>query len=295
MTRRVALLLAAVSVVGLSVLALLLTGVLPPRASSAAQPVVTGAATGAATAGPTRSAAPSRSEPLQIVALGDSVPADTGCPCPGYVADLGTVLHALTLRPVTVHNDATGGWTTADVVADLASGTTPTDVAGADLVIVQVGANDFDPNRIGDPTCFPAATSACWQPTLTALRSGLEEIGSRIRSLAHSPTLRIAFVGYWNITVDGQVAASTRGSQYLTNSNELTAVVNATIADAAAATHSIYVDAYTPFKGENGSRDPTEDLLEDGDHPNASGNEILTEAVQQALVATGAVRDWAAH
>jgi lysophospholipase L1-like esterase len=285
--RQVVVSLGVIAVAALAVLGLFLTGFLPSRTGASPPPV--GMVGTAESPQPTSPGGPAGTDPLRVVALGDSVPAATGCPCRGYIADVGTTLQALTHRPVTAVNDATGGWTTADVVNDLASGSTPTDIAGADLVIVQVGANDFDLSRIGDPACFPAASSSCWRPALTALRAGLEQIAARIHALDRNPALRIAFVGYWNVTVDGQVAASTLGSRGLANSNELTSVVNATISGASAATHSIYVDAYTPFKGENGSRDPTEDLLEDGDPPTAPGHETLTAAVQPALAAAGAV------
>lgn len=290
--RRVVISLGVIAVAALTVLGLFLTGVIPSRAGESPGPV--GATGAAGSSGPVSPRGPARTDPLRVVALGDSVPAATGCPCRGYVADVGTALQTLTHRPVSVFNEATGGWTTTDVVNDLASGSTASDITGADLVIVQVGANDFDLTQIADPTCFPAASSPCWRPTVAALRSGLEQIAARIHALDQNPDLRIAFVGYWNITVDGQVAAATLGSQALANSNALTSLVNATISAAAAATHSIYVDAYTPFKSENGSRDPTEDLLEDGDHPNTAGNQILTEAVREALATAGATAAWTA-
>jgi lysophospholipase L1-like esterase len=59
-------------------------------------------------------------------------------------------------------------------------------------------------------------------------------------------------------------------------------------------TGATYVDAYTPLKGTEGTRDPTEDLLDDGDHPNATGHGRLADAVLDALQGSGAVRAWAA-
>ncbi|WP_347350785.1 SGNH/GDSL hydrolase family protein [Intrasporangium sp.] len=237
--------------------------------------------------------APSRSDPLRIVALGDSVPADTGCPCRGYVADLGAVLQGLTHRTTDVRNDAVAGWTSADVLTALDSGQLSGDLAGADLVVVQAGANDFDPGRIGDPACPPTATSPCWRPTLATLRTGLVGISRRVRALDTNPDLRIALVGYWNVTVDGAVGQS-RGAQFVTDSTALTVVVNDTISAVAAQQHDVYVDAFTGFKGPDGRRDPTPDLQADGDHPNAAGNAILTAAVRYALVDSGALPVWTA-
>jgi lysophospholipase L1-like esterase len=267
---------------GAVALVLVLTGTIPTAPATPA---------GSPPAATTIVMPPSRSRPLQLVALGDSVPANFGCPCPGYVADVGTELQTVTHRPVQVHNDAESGWTTADVLAGLDFADTKADLANADLVLIQVGANDFDLKRLGDPACLPAATSPCWTATLADLRTQLTQLTQRIRTLNPSPGLRIALLGYWNVTVDGQAARSL-GSQYVTGSNELTAVVNQTIEAVAAQSHDIYVDAYTGFKGDNGTRDATEDLLEDGDHPNAQGNQILTKAVLDALQGGGAIARW---
>ncbi|MEO7129796.1 MAG: SGNH/GDSL hydrolase family protein, partial [Dermatophilaceae bacterium] len=246
---------------------------------------------GQATTAPARS--PSPVGPLRVVALGDSVPSGYGCPCAGYVADLGTTLRDLTHRPTDVHNDAQGGWTTADVLANLMIEPTRTDLAGADLVLIQVGANDFDTSKIGDQTCFPVASSPCWASTLADLRSGLTQISHDIRMIDPSHEPRILMIGYWNITVAGAVGLA-QGPQFVDGSDALTKVVNDTIEAVAAQSHAVYVDAYTGFNGEDGSRDPTEDLLGDGDHPDAEGNAILLQAVLGALTRSGAIAGWTA-
>ena len=64
------------------------------------------------------------------------------------------------------------------------------------------------------------------------------------------------------------------------------------LSPALAAPGAVYVDAYSPLKGEAGRRDPTDDLLDDGDHPNASGHTLLMEAVYDALEDAGALRSW---
>jgi lysophospholipase L1-like esterase len=84
------------------------------------------------------------------------------------------------------------------------------------------------------------------------------------------------------------------GPQFVTGSDVLTRLVNTTIADAARHTGSIYVDFYAPLKGEDGSRDPTDDLLDDGDHPNQYGHTLLTRALINTLESTGVVTSWAA-
>jgi lysophospholipase L1-like esterase len=231
--------------------------------------------------------------PLTLVGLGDSVPSADTCGCSGYVEQVGSRLGPLTRRTWLVHNDATGGWTTADVEADLTSATTHAHLAGADLVLVEVGANDFNLDRVDDQGCFPASGSACWASTIAGLRDGLTRIIAGIRSVDHRPDLRIALLGYWNVTVDGSVGRAL-GEDFVLGSDELTRLVNTTVQQVAAATGTVYVDAYTPLKGPAGTRDPTQDLLDDGDHPNASGHTLLTAAVVDRLRTSGALAAWTA-
>ena len=75
-------------------------------------------------------------------------------------------------------------------------------------------------------------------------------------------------------------------------SDALTRLVNETIQQVATTTGSVYVDAYSPLKGPTGTRDPTADLLFDGDHPNADGHALLAGAVVDQLSTTGAVPAW---
>ncbi|WP_083707284.1 SGNH/GDSL hydrolase family protein [Intrasporangium flavum] len=250
---------------------------------------------GAAAAGrsgtPTTGATTTARGPLVVVGLGDSVPSATTCDCAGYVEQLGTRLGSVTGRTPVVHNDAVGGWTTSDVERDLASASTHRDLAQADLVVVEVGANDFDLDRVDDPTCLPAESSPCWTDTLTGLHDGLTRIVDGIKAVDTNPDLRVAVVGYWNVTVDGAVGRA-QGNAFVIGSDALTKVVNSIVDQVATATGAVYVDAYTPLKGEAGDRDPTNDLLDDGDHPNASGHTLLMEAVYDALEDAGAVSRW---
>src|SRR6478735_3534611 len=235
-------------------------------------------------------AGPAVNDPLTVVALGDSVPSAGSCDCTGYVERLSASLRRATGRPVTVHNDATGGWTTADVEKDLTSPSTSRHLSNADLVIVEVGANDFDLDRVDDPACLPASTSSCWRSTMSDLRAGLAQIVSDIRTADRNPEVHIAVVGYWNVTVDGAVGQS-RGDAFVTGSDDLTRAVNSTIARVASTLNAVYVDAYSPLKGD-GSLDPTSALLNDGDHPNAKGHAIIAKAVLDALTSAGAVAAW---
>lgn len=227
--------------------------------------------------------------PLTLVGLGDSVPSAETCGCTGYVEQVGAQLQRLTNRPWVVHNDATGGWTTSDVEDHLRDAPTRAHLAAADLVILQAGANDFDLDQVDDPACLPADTSDCFAPTRQDLRADLGEVIAGIRAIDRRPDLHIAMLGYWNVTVDGQVGQSL-GKDFVIGSDALTRSVNQTIQEVAATTGSIYIDTYTLLKGPSGQRDPTPDLLEDGDHPNANGHAILAAAVIAGLERSGALR-----
>ena len=69
--------------------------------------------------------------------------------------------------------------------------------------------------------------------------------------------------------------------------------MNATIEAVATSDHVLYVDAYAPFKGQ-GSLNPTSQLLDDGDHLDASGHTIMAKAVFDSLSAAGVVTTWSA-
>lgn len=240
---------------------------------------------------PSSTASSTPSGPLTVVGLGDSVPSADTCGCTGYVEQVGSELGHLTQRPWIVHNDATGGWTTTDVADDLLTSPTREHLADADLVVVEVGANDFDLGNVADRACLPAATSGCWSATLAGVRDGLTRILTSIKQINTRPDLRIAVLGYWNVTLDGSVGRAL-GADFVLGSDALTRLVNTTVAQVAANTGAVYVDAYTPLKGESGERDPTSDLLDDGDHPNATGHTLLRTAVLDQLADAGAIDAW---
>lgn len=271
----------------------------PPSTSSAATttpttqttPTSTPAATPTTSTTSSATSSTTASGPASLVALGDSVPAADTCDCTGLVERLGPQLRAVTHRPWSVHNDAVSGYTSGDVLDDLQDPDVQRDLSTADLVVVQVGANDLDLDQVGDPDCDPAATSDCYTRTLDQLEGTLGRIVDGIRSLDQRPDLQIALLGYWNVTVDGQVAAA-QGSAFVKASVALTEATNAVLSDVADRSGSIYVDTRTPFDGASGTRDATDDLLDDGDHPDGSGHALIATAVMQALQRSGAVDDW---
>lgn len=219
---------------------------------------------------------------LSVVALGDSVPSGYGCACTGYVQSLADRITAATGREVLVHNDAEAGATSIDVADAIRNDPVSSDLAASDLVIIQVGANDVDATTITD--CEGETDAICEQPALQTLRTELAQIIVTVKAAAHHPI--VAVVGYWNITVDGAAGAA-RGAAFIAASEQATEHVNRVIHDVATENAVVYVDTHTPLKGVTGMRDPTDDLQDDGDHPNANGNEIIAEAAFRALQAAG--------
>lgn len=143
------------------------------------------------------------SSALTVTALGDSVPSAYGCDCDGYVQTFADLLATRTSRPVTVHNDAVAGATSADVLAAV-RGAAARDVARSDVVIVQVGANDVDVDLLEDPRCERSAVEVCWGSDLRGLRANLDRIATSTATGPGRPL--VLLVDYWNVSVDGAVA-----------------------------------------------------------------------------------------
>lgn len=214
--------------------------------------------------------------PLRVVGLGDSVPAGSACDCSGFVQAAASRLAAERGRTARVANYATGGFTSADVVAELDRTDVRAALAAADVVVVEVGANDFDETRVYDPGCLDASSSGCFDPTLRSLKANLTAVVTAAHRL--NPRTRVVLIGYWNVFRDGQVGGA-EGQVYVDASDSLTRSVNTVVRAVAGAQGALYVDAYTAFKGVDGDTDVTSYLADDGDHPNSDGHAVLASAV----------------
>jgi len=229
-----------------------------------------------------------RSPALTLTAVGDSVPSASGCSCAGYVQTLADLVAHRTGRAVTVRNDAVAGATTGGVV-DALPGVAGADMSSSDLVVVQVGANDVDLDLLHDLSCQRSTREDCWKSDLQDLEAHLTRITQTAQGGPRHPL--VLLVGYWNVTVDGAVADAS-GTAFTTASVRLTSAVNAVMARVARRTGTLYVDTRLSFHGSDGVRDPTDDLQEDGDHPDASGHELLARAIYDAAVASGRLDRW---
>jgi lysophospholipase L1-like esterase len=219
-----------------------------------------------------------------VVGLGDSVPAGSACGCQTYVSLVGETLAARQGTRVVSRNLAAPGLTTEGLLEQLADDTAQSTVVGADLTIITIGANDFDSGAIEDDSCGPSADLACYKDDLARLRTNMDAILSKVRSLETRGGSRIIVTGYWNVFMDGATGRA-QGQTYVTVSDRLTLAVNETIAASAAAAGVRYVDLYAPFKGGDGTRDDTPLLASDGDHPDATGHQLIAGSVLEAISA----------
>lgn len=237
--------------------------------------------------------APVPVQPVQIVGLGDSIPEAYGCACTGFLDLYADLLGDARSAPATVTNFATGGWTTADLLAslppdDAAAEADPDGVSRsigqADIVTVMIGANDYDAlvdtfagGRCGGPdglACFGAATED--------VTRDLTAILQRIRELRDGRPTTLQVLGYWDVFPDGEFAEQTYGPQFVRDSTKVTQLANTTIADVARAEQACYVDLYATFKGPAGDLDDTSLLIDDGEHPNQAGHQRIADALAAA-------------
>lgn len=215
------------------------------------------------------------SHTTSVVALGDSVPAATACGCGGYVDDLATSLRT-PAGPVSVRNLAVPGMDTRGLLTRLRAPDVRAALARADIVVLQIGANDIAGNDLERTDCSDA--TACWSADLAALGGRLDDVFATVTKETR-PGTTVRALGYWNVAMDGE-AGRERGTTYVRNSRDLTAGVNRLL-DARAARHHVgYVDLSRLFLDDHA----VDDLLAaDGDHPNAAGHRIIAKAVLNSL------------
>lgn len=220
--------------------------------------------------------APTRpSGPLRVVGLGDSVESGFACGCSGFISTVAHRLGDLQDRPVVVHNEALAGATSADVLSQLQGPAVRSDVTTADLVVVEIGANDLPPTHAYDDRCL---TADCYRDTVTATTRRIGSIIAGVKGLMRQQGARVVVMGYWNVFKDGDVGRR-QGAAYVEISDRLTRRLNASLQALATRQHVVYADAYSPFH----DGDDTGSLTADGDHPNATGHVLLARAVLEAL------------
>lgn len=248
----------------------------PPSAVSSPSVVTrpsSSASDGSTSARPTR--------PVHVVGFGDSVMSGAGCDCDNFLTETGDLLQRATGRQVAVVNNGANGQTAAGVLEDLRTSDTATaEVAHADVIVLTLGANDLGPvlSNWVDDDC----DQSCYHPEVESMGDRLNAILA-IVDREKKPGAAVFVLDYWNVFEDGQVGAADYDQGYLTWSDQVTRDANTTICQAAALAAATCVDTYRPFKGADGSTDPTHLLADDGDHPNEAGTTLIATTLAAAI------------
>lgn len=200
------------------------------------------------------------------------------CGCTDFVHAYAANLPARLGGPGRGDNQGVNGQTAAQLARELARGDQRAALARSGTVIITIGANDLTPlvARWADGRC----DAACGRAQTPAVG---RQVGLVLRSVrAQSrPGTRVLVTGYWNVFEDGTVGTERHGDQFADWSDQVTRSLNAQIVSQAAAYGDTYVDLYAPFEGA-GDKDPTHLLADDGDHPNAAGEALITAALLAA-------------
>jgi acyl-CoA thioesterase I len=181
--------------------------------------------------------------------------------------------------PVTATNDAVGGYTTSDVLSQLDDPNVDSHVAKADVVELEVGAND-----VGYSASCGSSVS-CYAPKIPTIQQNLDAIIAKVQGLTQGRHFLLVLLDYWSVWLGGQYAQA-QGTAYVDAAAEVTDQVNQVIKDAAARTGAAYVDLRAAFKGPDYTYDETHYLAPDGDHPNAAGHQQIATAVVNEVGAT---------
>jgi len=206
--------------------------------------------------------APQPTPVVDVLALGDSVPAGSACGCVPFPA-----LYARLLSPGGHSVDlARSGYTSGDVRTQVDDPATGPALRAASVVVVMVGANDL-------ATVFAAGGDTA--PATAALETNMTAILHRIRAVAAVPVL---VLGYWNVVEDGDVARADYSAADLARSAAITQETNNSLRTAAAGL-ATYVPTLAVFEGPDGAANPTALLAPDGDHPDARGHQAIAAAL----------------
>lgn len=228
-----------------------------------------------------------RNTPRHVVALGDSVTSGYGCGCISFPQSYGKDISRIQGWPVSVDNLGESGMDSADLLVRLDNGgaTFEGAVAGADIVLVTIGANDFstDHDAVTQGDCFQDRNVECVSDELEQMRENVSAILTRIGKLRAGLPTTVLVTGYWNVFESGDVARSLYPTAGISETQQLTRQVNDVLRTVTTRSGDTYVDLLAPFNGAASDGNMTNLLAADGDHPNAAGHSLIA----RQLVAAG--------
>lgn len=221
--------------------------------------------------------APTRSEgaptDLHVLGLGDSVAAGSGCDCLPVPERYAQLRGERDHTSYDTTNLAKSGLTTSDLLDQLTNDEdTITAAQTADVIIVIVGANDLAELVADAPD---PCLETCLAPPVVSMAITFDEVMQRLDAL-RKPDSTVLVTGYWNVFLDGQVGRE-NGAKTYDLSLTVTDAANLVLSADSERHGATFVDLATPFKGADGSQDPTSLLAEDGDHPNEAGTELIAQ------------------
>jgi lysophospholipase L1-like esterase len=152
-------------------------------------------------------------------------------------------------------------------------------VGGADIVEIEVGANDVA------HTGSCGTTLSCYTDEIPQVEKNLTTIVARVHELAGGAHVLVVLLDYWSVWLGGSYATA-EGEAYVATAQELTDEINTAIRSVATASGSVYVDLRAAFKGTDYAYDETQYLSDDGDHPNAAGHQQIAKATAAAVATT---------
>lgn len=234
------------------------------------------------------------SDGISLVGIGDSLPGALGCfgSCRSYVAVLGDLASAALGVPVTTTNLATND----GLVSPLLLQRVTTDdahreaLAGADLITVQIGLNDWQ------GTCMWDGLAECLAVGASAVESNLDAILGEIATLRAGQPTALRLVTYFDPYVGTAQAPewwafdpAERDAFEAAFAAELTAF-NAMLCAVAEAHDAVCIDTRTPINGPawdmEAVPEPADGAIvlggDDHLHLTALGHEIVAEAIVAA-------------
>lgn len=212
---------------------------------------------------------------LHVVALGDSVTKGAGCACAPFPDRYAASLSQRWHRVVQVDNFGVNGLDSTGLLGQLADGVTARAVSSSNVVVITIGANDFEPMeaQVFDGTCVASGGTDCLSGAIDQLKKNVTDILARVRALRRGHQVTVLVTGYWNVFQDGDVGAKADSTSGLTAARLLTLRANRALREAASSAGATYVDLYRPFQTAHGGITPL--LSSDGDHPSSEGDALL--------------------